>query len=83
MTTKSAVIITAVSVVLIMTTIFGTLGVFMMRNVSAKVEAGLVSKVAQREADYQALIESANQKIQTLNAQPQACPSTPENVNKR
>jgi hypothetical protein len=40
-----------------------------------------VSKVAQREADYKALIESANQKIQALNAQAQTCPSVPEIVN--
>ena len=80
MTTKNAVIITAVSVALIMAIIFGVVGVFTIKNIATKVEADVVSKIALREADYQKLIELANQRIQTLSVQVQACSSVSENI---
>ena len=80
MTTKNAVIITAVSVALVMAIIFGVAGVFTTNNIATKVEADLVSKIALREADYQKLIERANQRIQTLSVQVQPCSSVSENI---
>jgi hypothetical protein len=71
-TIKKAIIISAVSVGLILAISFGITSVIAKSNNASQVEMDLVSKIAQREANYKKLLDEANQRIQALNAQVQA-----------
>jgi len=71
MTTKKALIISAVSVALILLISFGVTSVLAINRNSAQIDAEVASRIAVREAKYRQLIEEANLRIQTLNAQVQ------------
>jgi hypothetical protein len=74
MTTKKAVVISAGVIVLIMVITFGISNVIANQNNASQVDVDLVSKIAEREASYRLLLEEANQRIDSLNAQLQASP---------
>ena len=71
MTTKKALLISAVSVALILLISFGITSVLAINRNSAQIDAEVASRIAVREAKYRQLIEEANLRIQTLNAQVQ------------
>jgi hypothetical protein len=71
MTTKKALIISAVSVALILLVSFGITSVLAISRNNALIDAEVASRMAVREEKYRQLIEEANLRIQTLNAQVQ------------
>jgi len=71
MTTKKALLISAVSVALILLISFGITSVLAINRNSAQIDAEVASRIAVRETKYRQLIEEANLRIQTLNAQVQ------------
>ena len=71
MTTKKAILISAVSVALILLISFGITSVLAINKNNAQIDAEVASRIAVREAKYRQLIEEANLRIQTLNAQVQ------------
>ena len=71
MTTKKALLISAVSVALILLISFGITSVLAINKNNAQIDAEVASRIAVREAKYRQLIEEANLRIQTLNAQVQ------------
>jgi len=71
MTTKKAILISAVSVALILLISFGITSVLAINKNSAQVDAEVASRIAVREAKYRQLIEEANARIQALNTQAQ------------
>ncbi len=71
MTTKKAIIISAVSVALILLISFGVTSAIAITRNNAQIDAEVANKIAEREVAYRQLIEEANQRIQTLNAQVQ------------
>ena len=71
MTTKKAILISAVSVALILLISFGITSVLAINRNSAQIDAEVASRIAEREAKYRQLIEEANLRIQALNAQVQ------------
>jgi hypothetical protein len=78
MTTKKAVVISAVVIVMTLIITFGISNVIANQNNASQVDVDLVSKIAEREASYRLLLEEANQRIDSLNAQLQANPETSE-----
>lgn len=71
MTTKKAILISAVSVALILLISFGITTVLAINRNSAQIDAEVASRIAEREVAYRQLIEEANMRIQALNAQVQ------------
>ena len=71
MTTKNAILISAVSVALILLISFGITSVLAINNNSTQIDVDLANKIAERETKYRVLIEEANLRIQALNAQVQ------------
>jgi len=71
MTTKKAILISAVSVALILLISFGITSALAINRDRKQIEAELASRIAEREVAYRALIEEANLRIQALNAQVQ------------
>ena len=80
MTTKKAVVISAVVIVMILIITFGISNVVANQNNASQVDVDLVSKIAEREASYRLLLEEANQRIATLNSQIQGSPEVSEAV---
>jgi hypothetical protein len=78
-TIKKAILISAVSVGLILAISFGITSVIAKSATTSQVEMDLVSKIAQREANYKRLLDEANLRIQTLNAQVQGNTQTQGN----
>jgi len=76
MTTKKAIIISAVSVSLILLISFGITSVLAINRSSSQLDAEVASRIAEREVAYRQLIEEANQRIQALNAQVQGISPT-------
>lgn len=72
MSTKKAVLISAVSVALILLISFGITSVLAINKNSSQIDVELANKIAERETKYRVLIEEANARIQALNAQAQA-----------
>jgi uncharacterized membrane protein YkoI len=71
MTTKKAILISAVSVALILLISFGITTVLAINRNSSQIDAEVASRIAEREVAYRQLIEEANLRIQALNAQVQ------------
>jgi len=69
MTTKKAIFISAVSVALILIISFGITSVLAINRNSTQIDVEVASKIIERETKYRMLIEEANLRIQTLNAQ--------------
>jgi len=69
MTTKKAILISAVSVALILFISFGITSVLAINRNSTQIDVGVASKIVERETRYRMLIEEANARIQALNAQ--------------
>ena len=74
MTTKKAVTISAVIIVVTLIITFGISNMIANYDNASQVDIDLVSKIAEREANYRQLLEEANQRIEDLNAQVQASP---------
>jgi hypothetical protein len=72
MTTKKALLISAVSVALILFISFGITSVLAINRNTTQIDVELANKIAERETKYRVLIEEANARIQALNAQAQA-----------
>ena len=71
MTTKKAILISAVSVALILLISFGVTTVLAINRNSTQIDVEVASRIAERETKYRMLIEEANARIQALNAQVQ------------
>lgn len=71
MTTKKAIVISAVSVALILLISFGVTSVIAVNRNGSQIDAAVANRIAEREVAYRQLIEEANQRIQALNAQVQ------------
>jgi hypothetical protein len=80
MTTKNAILISALSVALILIISFGVTNVIANNNGASQTDLILASKIAERETAYRLLVAEANQRIATLNAQVQQG-NTPVNQN--
>jgi hypothetical protein len=77
MTTKKAILISAVSVALILFISFGITSVLAINRNSTQIDVEVASRIVERETRYRMLIEEANARIQALNAQIQG--ATPVN----
>jgi len=71
MTTKKSILISAVSAALILLISFGVTSALAINKNNAQIDIEVASKIAERETKYRLLIEEANARIQTLNAQVQ------------
>jgi LysM repeat protein len=79
MKTINAVLISAVSVIMTLVITLGVTGVATKNQAASQIDLALVNKVAEREATYRQLLDEANQRIQSLNAQLQGI--SPANTN--
>jgi LysM repeat protein len=69
MKTINAVLISAVSVLMTLIITLGVTGVAAKNQTASQIDLALVNKVAEREATYRQLLDEANQRILSLNAQ--------------
>jgi LysM repeat protein len=79
MKTINAVLISVVSVIMTLVITLGVTGVTAKNQTASQIDLALVNKVAEREATYRQLLEEANQRILSLNAQLQGI--APANAN--
>jgi LysM repeat protein len=79
MKTINAVLISAVSVIMTLAITLGVTGVSTKNQTASQIDLALVNKVAEREATYRQLLDEANQRIMSLNAQLQG--NSPTNTN--